>query len=557
MKTKILSTFAFILITILFVNQSKAIFNSYSSPKDTLTILCSPDLYNLTSNLIKEYSKVNPETALKTLPVKDPKITNRSNIIFTSSDYYSVLQKNSEWRMIIGSDAIVPIISQENPVIGDLELNGITSERISKILTSSESNIWETSKESKQRMSGKCYSLNNDQIINDLATYAKVDKNLLKINKVESVEELIATIKKDQTSIGFCKVSDIIDSKTQNIINGIRILPLDKNANGKLDNTEKIYDNLSSFMHGIWIGKYPKELCKNIYSIASSEPKNDTEISFLGWVTSDGQKYLNSSGFCELASSQSQANIDLLYPKQVKPEEPNRSYIIPIAAALIIIVIALFFIFDSIIPRLRERKATSTLQPESLPYFDANSVTVPEGLFFDKSHTWAFMEKDGLVGIGIDDFLQHVTGPITKIKMKEIGASVKKGEPFLTIVQEGKQLSLKAPISGTIKAINKNLESNSVLVNQSPYNEGWIYRIEPTNWIRETQFLIFAQGYKEWIKMEFLHLKDFLALVLKEKLLNTPQVVLQDGGEIKNGILKDLKPEIWEDFQTHFLDTAK
>ena len=137
--------------------------------------------------------------------------------------------------------------------------------------------------------------------------------------------------------------------------------------------------------------------------------------------------------------------------------------------------------------------------------------------------------------------------------MKEPGEKVKKGEAFLTIIQDGKQLNLKSPVSGTIKSQNKNLISNSALINQSPYSEGWIYTIEPSNWMRDTQFLIFANGYKEWIKMEFLHLKDFLAVALRA---NNAEVVLQDGGEIKNGILKDLKPEIWEDFQTHFLDSS-
>jgi len=137
--------------------------------------------------------------------------------------------------------------------------------------------------------------------------------------------------------------------------------------------------------------------------------------------------------------------------------------------------------------------------------------------------------------------------------MKEPGEKIKKGEPFLTIIQDGKQLNLKAPISGTIKSQNKKLISNASLINQSPYNEGWIYTIEPTNWLRDTQFLIFANGYREWLKMEFLHIKDFLAIAIRT---SPTELVLQDGGEIKDGILKDLKPEIWEDFQTHFIDNS-
>ena len=60
------------------------------------------------------------------------------------------------------------------------------------------------------------------------------------------------------------------------------------------------------------------------------------------------------------------------------------------------------------------------------------------------------MEQNGIVKVGIDDFLQHITGPITRIKMKNEGDKVKKGEQILSLIQNGKQLNIYAPVSGTI-----------------------------------------------------------------------------------------------------------
>ncbi|MCX6223699.1 MAG: hypothetical protein NTV01_02940 [Bacteroidia bacterium] len=82
-----------------------------------------------------------------------------------------------------------------------------------------------------------------------------------------------------------------------------------------------------------------------------------------------------------------------------------------------------------------------------------SNLIVPKGLYFDKTHTWAFMEKDGTVKVGIDDFLQHVTGAITSIKMKKPGEKIKKGEHILTIVQNGKRLNICAPLSGIIQKL--------------------------------------------------------------------------------------------------------
>ena len=75
------------------------------------------------------------------------------------------------------------------------------------------------------------------------------------------------------------------------------------------------------------------------------------------------------------------------------------------------------------------------------------------------------MEEDGLVKIGIDDFLQHITGPLTRVKLKSPGERVKKGKYILSIIQEGKQLEVYAPVSGTIKEHNKILETDSSLIN--------------------------------------------------------------------------------------------
>jgi glycine cleavage system H lipoate-binding protein len=167
------------------------------------------------------------------------------------------------------------------------------------------------------------------------------------------------------------------------------------------------------------------------------------------------------------------------------------------------------------------------------------------------------MEKDGMVRIGIDDFLQHVTGPLTSIKMENPGKKIKKGDQLLSIIHKGKQLHVNSPISGTIRAQNETLLGDSSLINSSPYSDGWVYTIEPTNWIREIRFLIMETKYKEWLKSEFARLKDFLADTLKPNTVEYSYCVLQDGGEIRDGILAELGPEVWEGFQTNFIDTSK
>ena len=204
----------------------------------------------------------------------------------------------------------------------------------------------------------------------------------------------------------------------------------------------------------------------------------------------------------------------------------------------------------------RKSPSVSEIKP-STETMDENSVEVLNGLYFDKTHTWSFMEKNGVVRIGIDDFLQHITGPLTKIKMKNAGEKIQKGEVFLSIIQNGKQLNIKAPISGLIKSQNSLLCDNAKMLNSSPYSEGWVYLIEPENWMKETQVLFMAERYRAWLKNEFSRLKDFLAITINANNINYSPVILQDGGALNDSLLADLGPEVWEDFQINFLDKTK
>ena len=66
-----------------------------------------------------------------------------------------------------------------------------------------------------------------------------------------------------------------------------------------------------------------------------------------------------------------------------------------------------------------------------------------------------------------------------------------------------------------------------------------------------------ADKYTKWISTEFSRVKDFLAATLKPDSLEYSHEVLQDGGVLKEGILADFGPEVWDDFQTNFLDNYK
>ncbi len=169
-----------------------------------------------------------------------------------------------------------------------------------------------------------------------------------------------------------------------------------------------------------------------------------------------------------------------------------------------VILILLAFIVtcitvDALIQFGRQKKSiVPAFSKDTESVFNENSISAPKGLYFDKGHTWAFMEKNGVVKLGIDDFLLRTIGPLNKLLLKLPGEKIQKGEPALTLIQNGKQLTLNAPISGTVIFRNNQIVDNTSHINTSHLNQGWIYCIEPSNWQRESQFLFMADKYKEW-----------------------------------------------------------
>ena len=69
--------------------------------------------------------------------------------------------------------------------------------------------------------------------------------------------------------------------------------------------------------------------------------------------------------------------------------------------------------------------------------------------------------------------------------------------------------------------------------------------------------LFIADKHRQFIKTEFLRLKDFLATALAAGNENYAMLVLQDGGELVDNTLSELGPEVWEDFQTKFIDPSR
>ena|ERR1035437_9014057 len=102
---------------------------------------------------------------------------------------------------------------------------------------------------------------------------------------------------------------------------------------------------------------------------------------------------------------------------------------------------------------------------------------IPQELMYTKDHEWAQVDEN-IVSVGITEYAQDALGEVVYVELPEEGEKVTQNEPF-GVVESVKAVSdLFAPVSGTVVEVNEALIENPGSVNDDPYGEGWMIRIE-------------------------------------------------------------------------------
>ena len=118
-------------------------------------------------------------------------------------------------------------------------------------------------------------------------------------------------------------------------------------------------------------------------------------------------------------------------------------------------------------------------------------------LLYTKDHEWANF-KDNEVVIGITDYAQSQLGDVIFIEFPKVGVELTLGDSFGEVEAVKAVSELYAPISGTITAVNEELEDSPDMVNSDPYGDGWLIRVAPSN-PEEKHELMDSLSYEEHV----------------------------------------------------------
>ena len=169
---------------------------------------------------------------------------------------------------------------------------------------------------------------------------------------------------------------------------------------------------------------------------------------------------------------------------------------------------------------------------------------VPDGVALHPGHTWARMEGDGSVSVGLDDLGHRLVGDLDGMALPHAGARVEQGEPAATLRAGGKAVRIVSPVDGEVIAYNADPGG------ESPYEQGWLFKVRPTDWRRSKAQLLDGQAARHWLEEQGRRLASRLAP-------EGPVPVLQDGGAPVHGIAREIDPEHWDDVAREFFRTQE
>jgi glycine cleavage system H protein len=208
--------------------------------------------------------------------------------------------------------------------------------------------------------------------------------------------------------------------------------------------------------------------------------------------------------------------------------------------AMVVALVLLTFLVFITIDLIRRRKARTA----AVSRLSTQPIEQVLERYFYPGHSWALVEDPRSVTVGVDDLVSRVVGKPDRIEIATMGATLRQGEPLVTLHSGSRSLSLGSPLSGVVEEINPSLSAQPSLLADSPLEKGWIARLVPGNLSAEIPGLLNGPAARRWRE----------AVRIKIASLFSPRLgmVLQDGGEWIDNMGSLLNDEEWREL-THVL----
>ena len=124
---------------------------------------------------------------------------------------------------------------------------------------------------------------------------------------------------------------------------------------------------------------------------------------------------------------------------------------------------------------------------------------IPEGLYYTEEHEWAKLESDGTIIVGVTDYAQKQLHEIVYVELPEVGDDAQLMGVIGALESVKAVSDMNCPVGGSITEVNEELLDSPELINESPYKEGWIAKLEPSDWEGDKVHLMDAEAYRKHV----------------------------------------------------------
>jgi glycine cleavage system H protein len=173
----------------------------------------------------------------------------------------------------------------------------------------------------------------------------------------------------------------------------------------------------------------------------------------------------------------------------------------------------------------------------------------PEDIYYHRGHAWVKLEEGNRMKMGLDDFTQQVLGDIEGIEFPSPGGKLNQGEVAWKIRHGKWKLDQLAPLGGMVVEVNEKLRKDPTLANRSPYEEGWILKIQTKALNKEMPELMDSFQFKA----HFDQCKARLISVFNNQTLG---LAYGDGEEVIQGVASKLDEKTWKILVTQLFHSS-
>lgn len=173
------------------------------------------------------------------------------------------------------------------------------------------------------------------------------------------------------------------------------------------------------------------------------------------------------------------------------------------------------------------------------PLLHYKGLRLAAGVAVHPGHGWARLEPDD-VFVGADDLVQAVLGPVQSVELPPAGRRVRQGEPLARLRHGERSVELRAPITGTVECGNPALAARPELVNEDPFNKGWLVMLRAESPRADRRRLFRGKGLRAWFQAE---VDRLIGTVLGDAAL-APS--LPDGGPVVDELYRHVDDAAWK-----------